>query len=160
AIALLFAALVAPIVGTYADLTGRRKRLLVIVTALGSILASMMVTLSTGMWVAGLVLYALTQLAVNVALGLNSSLLPHVARPGDMDRVSSLAYALGYVGGGLLLAASTALVIFAGKLGLAQDTAVRLAFLATGLWWLVFMLPLALYVPEPASLRTNEKRTC
>src|SRR5262245_6526067 len=47
AIALFLAALVAPIIGTYADLTGRRKRLLVIVTALGSILASMMVTLST-----------------------------------------------------------------------------------------------------------------
>src|SRR5260221_2005691 len=152
AVALLFAALIAPIVGTYADLTGRRKRLLVTVTILGSILASMMVVLTTGMWVAGLALYVGSHLAVNLAFGLNSSLLPHVARADDMDRVSSMAYALGYVGGGLLLAASTALVLFADKLGIGQDTAVRIAFLATGIWWFVFMIPLALDVPEPPGL--------
>src|SRR5262249_23242008 len=79
----------------------------------------------------------------------NSSLLPHVSRPDDFNRVSSLAYALGYIGGGLLLAANTALFIFADKLGIDGGTAVRIAFLTTGIWWLLLTLPLALVVPEP-----------
>src|SRR5262245_55227682 len=84
ALSLFIAAIIAPIVGTYADLTGRRKRLLIFVTALGSVLASMMLALTSGDWLLGLILYAGTQVAVNIALGMNSSLLPHVSRPEDL----------------------------------------------------------------------------
>jgi UMF1 family MFS transporter len=149
ALALFVAAIVSPILGTYADITGQRKRLLVIVTAIGSVLASFMVTLTTGYWLLGLALYAGTQITVNIVLGLNSSLLPHVSRSDDLNRVSSLAYALGYIGGGILLAANTALFVFADKLGMSGDTAVRIAFFSTGIWWVLFTVPLALFVPEP-----------
>src|SRR5262249_5598350 len=71
-------------------------------------------------------------------------------RPGDMNRVSSLGYAMGYVGGGILLAANTALYVFADKLGIDGSTAVRIAFLTVGIWWIAFMLPMAFNVPEPA----------
>jgi len=140
ALALFIAAIVAPILGTYADITGRRKRILIVVTAVGSLLASFMITLTTGLWLLGLALYAGTQVAVNIALGLNSSLLPHVSRPEDLNRVSTMAYALGYVGGSLLLAANAALYLFADKLGISGDTAVRIAFFTTGVWWLLFTL--------------------
>ncbi|MBX3061426.1 MAG: MFS transporter [Anaerolineae bacterium] len=152
ALALFISAIVSPIIGTYADLTGRRKRILIVVTAFGSILASMMATLTTGLWLLGLALYIGTQIAVNIALGMNSSLLAHVSRPHDMNRVSSLAYALGYIGGGLLLAGNTALFVFADKLGLDSGTAVRIAFFTTGVWWLLFSLPLAIIVPEPPAM--------
>src|SRR5260221_5176708 len=66
ALALFISAIVAPIIGTYADITGRRKRVLVYVTALGSILASMMVALTTGAWLLRLTLYTGTQVAVNL----------------------------------------------------------------------------------------------
>jgi UMF1 family MFS transporter len=159
ALALFISAIVAPIIGTYADITGRRKRVLIVVTALGSILASMMVTLTTGLWWLGLVLYGGTQIAVNIALGMNSSLLPHVSHPDDMNRVSSLAYALGYVGGGILLAANTALFVFADKLGIDGGTAVRIAFFTTGVWWLLFTLPLAFAVPEPPATPLSDAKT-
>src|SRR5512142_2058616 len=56
-LALFITALLAPILGAYADITGRRKRLLIVMTGLGGVLASMMFTLTTGMWVLGLLLY-------------------------------------------------------------------------------------------------------
>jgi UMF1 family MFS transporter len=149
ALALFIAALIAPIAGTYADITGRRKRILIVATALGSILGSMMLTLTTGAWLLGLALYIGTQIAVNVALGMNSSLLPHVARPDDLNRVSSLGYAMAYIGGGILLLANTLLLIFGDQLGIAGDTAVRIAFFTTGVWWIIFSLPLMFAVPEP-----------
>ncbi len=149
AAALLIAALLSPLAGTYADITGRRKRLLLVMTAAGGLLSSAMVVLRTGHWHAGLVLYVATQVIMNIALGLNSSLLCHVSRPEDLDRNSSLGYAMGYVGGGLLLALNTALYFFAPALGIASATAVRLAFLSVGVWWLLFSLPLLFGVPEP-----------
>jgi UMF1 family MFS transporter len=147
--ALFVAAILAPIIGTLADLTGRRKRYLIIATAAGGVVASMMFTLTTGMWVWGLVLYTVTQIAMNIALGLNSSLLPHVAQQDDMDRASSQGYAMGYVGGGLLLAINTALYLFSSRLGIDSSLAVRIAFLTVGVWWIGFTIPLALRVPEP-----------
>jgi UMF1 family MFS transporter len=149
--ALLVVALAAPLVGTIADLTGRRKRLLLAVTFLGAALAGSMVAVTTGRWVLGLALYFASQVAVNVALGLNSSLLPHLARPADIDRASSLGYAMGYVGGGLLLVLVAATYFAAARIGLDHTLVVRLAFLAVAVWWIAFSLPLARRVPEPSA---------
>ncbi len=80
---------------------------------------------------------------------MNSSLLPHVSRPDDLNRVSSMAYALGYVGGGILLGVNTALFVFSDRLGIDGGTAVRIAFFTTGLWWMLFTFPLIFFVPEP-----------
>jgi MFS transporter, UMF1 family len=159
ALALFTAAVLAPIVGTYADLTDERKRILLRITIAGGILASSMFWLTTGMWVPALVLYFLTQVIVNIALGLNSSLLPHTALPDDMNRVSSLGYAMGYVGGGLLLAVNTGVFFFAARLGLSSDLAVRLAFLSVGVWWIGFTVPYALNVPEPKILSRVRARS-
>lgn len=148
-LALLVAAVLAPLVGAFADITGGRKRLLVITTVFASVIASMMFILQTGMWVLGLVLYFLTQVLMNIALGLSSSLLPHITTPDDMNRVSSLGYAMGYVGGGVLLLINTALYLFAGKLGIDSGLAVRIAFLSVGIWWILFTIPLIRGVPEP-----------
>ena len=148
-LALLIAAILAPIVGTLADITGRRKRYLIVATIFGSLFASLMFTLTTGMWLSGLVLYIITQVSMNIALGLDSSLLPHVAVPADMERASSQGYAMGYVGGGVLLALNTVLYLFSDKLGLDGAMAVRIAFLSVGIWWMVFSIPLVLRVPEP-----------
>ena len=147
--ALLLAALLAPIIGALADITGGRKRLLVGATVVASIFSSLMFVLTTGMWQLALVLYFITQVAMNIALGLSSSLLPHVARPEDVSRVSSLGYAMGYVGGGTLLALNTALFMFSDKIGIDSSLAVRIAFLSVGIWWMVFSIPLIRNISEP-----------
>jgi len=151
ALALFSSAILAPILGALADITGQRKRLLILATAAGATVAGLMFILTTGMWLMGLALYFVTQVALNIALGLNSSLLPHLAHPEDLNRVSSLGYAVGYVGGGLLLALDAALYLSAGRLGMDSGLAVRIAFASVGLWWLAFTVPLALGVPEPAA---------
>jgi MFS transporter, UMF1 family len=147
--ALLVAAILAPILGALADITGGRKRLLVGATVVASIFSSLMFILTTGMWQLGLVLYFITQVAMNICLGLSSSLLPHVAREEDVSRVSSLGYAMGYIGGGVLLALNTALFIFSDKMGIDSGLAVRIAFFSVGVWWIVFTIPLIRNIHEP-----------
>jgi UMF1 family MFS transporter len=108
-----------------------------------------MFILTTGMWQLALLLYFFSQVLMNFCLGFSSSLLQHVTRPDDMNRVSSLGYAMGYVGGGLLLALNTALYLFSDKLGIDSSLAVRIAFMSVGIWWILFTIPLMLNVPEP-----------
>lgn len=151
-LALFVAAVLAPVVGAYADITGSRKRLLVSITVLGAALACAMFALTPGRWRLALALYFATQVALNLALGLNSSLLPHVARPEDLPRASSLGYAMGYIGGGVLLAVNTVLFVLAEPLGIDRDLAVRIAFLTVGVWWIVFTVPLVRHVPEPPAV--------
>jgi UMF1 family MFS transporter len=148
-VSLLVAAFLAPLAGTYADITGQRKRLLIIITLVGGVLASAMFTITTNLWYLGLILYFTTQVVINIALGLNSSLLPHIAHPDDMNRASSLGYAMGYMGGGLSLALCTGLFLFSDHWGISQGLAIRTAFLSVGIWWMIFMIPITRGVPEP-----------
>lgn len=157
-LALFIAAVLSPFIGTLADIQGRRKRYLLVATATGGVLASLMFTITTGLWLPGLIVFGLTQISLHVALGLYDSLLPHTARPEDMDRTSSQGYALGYVGGGLLLLMNTVIFLFAENLGIESDLAVRIAFLSVGVWWIIFSIPLFLRVPEPPATPLAESR--
>jgi len=97
------------------------------------------------------------------------SLLPHIASDAEMDRVSTAGYALGYIGGGLLLALNLAWISNPGAFGLphgdgltpSQSTLpARLAFVSVAIWWLVFSIPVLRTVPEPArTLETDETST-
>jgi UMF1 family MFS transporter len=78
------------------------------------------------------------------------SLLPSVSSPQDVDRTSALGFSLGYLGGGILLAICVLLTRYPHWVGIdsVQDV-IRLSFILVALWWLVFSLPLILFVREP-----------
>ena len=78
------------------------------------------------------------------------SLLPHVAKPEEADRVSSAGYALGYLGGGVLLLLNLAWILSRRLFGFADAAAAtKASFISVAVWWLVFSLPLIRVVPEP-----------
>ena len=69
------------------------------------------------------------------------SLLPHIARPDEMDRVSTAAYAMGYLGGGLLLVINLLWILMPTNFGIPDTiTAIRLSFVSVAIWWLVFSI--------------------
>jgi UMF1 family MFS transporter len=78
------------------------------------------------------------------------ALLPHVAKPAEVHRVSASGYALGYLGGGVLLAVQLVWILAPQRFGL-RDAAAgsRLAFLSVAIWWVAFSIPLFRRVPEP-----------
>ncbi len=141
-IALAIAAVMSPILGAIADRAPVKKRFLLVFSGLGVIATALMATIGEGDWLWALVLFGISNIAANSAFVFYDSLLPHVARPHEIDRVSTAGYALGYFGGGLLLATL-------GAVGMASTRAVHVAFLVTAAWWAVFAIPLFRYVPEP-----------
>ncbi|MCC6905495.1 MAG: MFS transporter, partial [Anaerolineae bacterium] len=84
------------------------------------------------------------RIGFNGSITFYDALLPHVAREEDQDRVSALGYAIGYLGGGLLLAINVAMIQVWGF-----EIGARMSFVSVAVWWLVFSIPLFLRVPEP-----------
>jgi len=157
-VALSAAALCAPLLGALADRRGWRKRCLAVCTAVGSLATLGLATAGEGDWMLAAVLFALAQFSVALAFVFYDALLPHVARREELDGVSSAAYALGYLGGGLLLCLNLAWIQRPEWFGLPHGEGLdaeqrtwpaRLAFLSVGLWWAGFSIPLFRRVREP-----------
>ena len=149
----LILVLSAPALGALADQIGAKKRFLLGFTLVGVLATAALHWLAAGHWQAALLLYLAGLLGFFGGNIFNDALITDVAAPGDYERASSLAYALGYLGGGLLFGCNVATVLSPATFGFAdQGAAVQAAFLATALWWAVFTLPLALLVPESPGL--------
>ncbi len=148
AISLLVAALLAPLLGSIADYTGGKKRLLTIFAVVGILATALMVLVDSGDWLMALVLFFFGSVGLGASCVFYDALLPHVARANEIDFVSSKGYALGYLGGGILLAVNILMiqVIWAGS-----NLGPRLSFLTVAIWWAIFSLPLLRRVPEPAA---------
>src|SRR5690606_8225340 len=150
----LVIALLAPFLGAIADRGGRRKQMLLTFTVLGAAATFALFFLSQGQWLAAAALFALGTIGFNGGVVFNDSLLLDVAKPADFDRVSSFGYALGYLGGGVLFAVNVLMVVKPALFGLPDAAAaVRWAFVSVAVWWLVFTLPLMLFVRERARVR-------
>ncbi len=166
-LSLLAVALLAPVLGALADYAAVKKRLLGTFLGLGVLAVAGMFFVHRGDWVLALILFMLADIGASGSFIFYDSLLPHVAREDEIDRVSTAGYALGYLGGGLLLALNFAWIQWPQWFGLphgdglseAQATLpTRLAFLSVAVWWLVFSIPLFRRVPEPPRhLETGER---
>jgi MFS transporter, UMF1 family len=166
-LSLVIIAVVSPILGAISDYRGTKKRFIACFMALGiaSILA--MFFIHRGDLGLASTLFTLSLVAVAGSFVFYESLLPHIAPPEEIDRVSSAGYALGYVGGGVLLALNLAWIQRPDWFGLpsgpglsesASTLPVRLAFVSVALWWLVFSLPLFRGVPEPPPRLESDER--
>jgi UMF1 family MFS transporter len=145
-ISLLIVAVLSPILGTISDISRSKKRFLAIFLTLGVLGTALLVFVTTGDWILASMLAILGRIGFNGSIVFYDSLLPHVARPEDQDRVSARGYAMGYLGGGLLLAINVVmLLVLPGTWG------ARLSFLSVAIWWTVFSIPLFRRVPEPPS---------
>jgi len=165
-LALGLIAIVAPFLGTLADVTAAKKKLLAGFLALGVGSVAGMFWIGSGSWQLASLLVVLANLGASGSFVFYDSLLPHVARQGEMDRLSTSGYALGYIGGGLLLALQLAWIQHPGWFGLPtgpdlspseKTLPVRLAFLSVAVWWLGFSIPLLRRVPEPRGRQPPER---
>jgi UMF1 family MFS transporter len=157
-LALVVIALLSPILGAVSDYRGTKKRLLAVFMLIGVAAVGGMFFVDRGEIDLASVLFLLALIGAAGSFVFYEALLPHIARPEEIDRVSSAGYAMGYIGGGLLLALNLAWIQKPAWFGLPSDPGlsgvqatlpVRLAFVSVAVWWLVFSLPLFQRVPEP-----------
>jgi len=155
-VAMLLVAFAAPILGAIADHSGAKRRFLAGFAGLGILFTAMLVFVSTGDWLLASGFYILGRIGFSGSIIFYDSLLPHVARSDDIDQVSTKGYALGYLGGGLLLVLNLAWILQPGWFGLPNaEIASRLSFLSVAVWWAVFSIPLFRRVDEPPVVRRD-----
>jgi UMF1 family MFS transporter len=143
-------AVVSPILGAIADVTGIKKTLLFVFMLIGVASTAAMVFIERGGWAFAAALFVIGNIGVSGTTVFYDSLLPHVARPEETDRVSSAGYALGYLGGGVLLLVNLAWILKPQTFGFADAAgATKASFVSVAVWWLVFTLPLMRRVSEP-----------
>jgi UMF1 family MFS transporter len=142
-------AVLAPILGAIADRGGRRKQFMYAWTLLGVGATAALYFVGHGQWFAALLLFVIATMGFNGGIVFNDSLLLDVAGPGELDRVSSFGYALGYLGGGLLFLLNVLMVQHPAWFGLADASqAVQASFVTVAVWWLLFTTPVMRRVQE------------
>jgi MFS transporter, UMF1 family len=142
-------AVLAPILGAIADRGGRRKQFMFLWTLLGVGATAALYFVSKGLWFPALACFVLGTIGFNGGIVFNDSLLLDVAKPDELDRVSSFGYSLGYLGGGVLFLVNVIMVSKPAWFGLADaGQAVQVSFLTVAVWWLVFTIPVMRGVRE------------
>jgi UMF1 family MFS transporter len=149
-IAMVVVALLSPVLGAVADYSASKKRFLALYTGIGALGTVAMFGIDRGDLGLAMTLYVVAMVGGTGCLVFYESLLPHIASREEMDRVSTAAYGLGYLGGGLLVALNLAWIQKPAWFGMPAGTLpARLAFVSVGVWWVVFSIPLFRRVPEP-----------
>jgi len=147
---ILIVAVIAPLLGAVADRAPMKKTLLAVFLAIGAAATAAMWFITHGDWLFALVLFVISNVGVAGSIVFYESMLPHLVGEDDLDRVSSAGYALGYIGGGILLAINILMMSKPGWFGLPdREVAVRASLASVAVWWVVFSIPLFRDVPEP-----------
>jgi UMF1 family MFS transporter len=151
-LSVLLQVFVLPVAGAIADRTSHKKQLMAGFAYVGAAATVALLFLEGGRWVLGCVLFVLANLALGASAVVYNSFLPQLAGPDARDKVSSIGWAFGYVGGGLLLALAVVAVFLKDSLGISTGEIARWSIVAAGVWWAGFTLvPLFLLRNRPAS---------
>jgi len=157
-IALLLIAILAPVLGAISDHTGGKKRYVAFFAGLGILATALFVFLGDDTYVLGSVLFILGNIGFAGANIFYESLLPHIAKKNDIDQISTRGYALGYVGGGILLVINVLWFMKPSWFFMpGTGFALRASFFSVAVWWALFSIPLFRNVPEPPVVRTRDE---
>ncbi len=142
-----------PVIGALADFGRRKKRILALAAYLGAGLTAALFFIAGRNYLAGGVLFIVANVSFGASEAIYNSFLPEIAPPEQRDAVSSKGWAIGYLGGGLLLALNVLLYMNAARLGIGEAMAVRISLSSAGVWWAVFTIPTLLALRDRGPAR-------
>ncbi|NMX24091.1 MFS transporter [Dissulfurirhabdus thermomarina] len=138
----------APVLGAVADFRAAKRPFLLAFCLAGAAAVLGLASAGPGDTARVAAAFVLAQVGFVGANVFYDAFLPVIARREERDRVSSLGYAAGYLGGGLHFGLSLLVVAFHHRLGLAAPAAARLVMASAALWWAGFALAAAGRLPE------------
>ena len=138
-VATILVAIIGPICGTMADWNYKKPLFL------GSLCLGAIGCAALGVawgWLSFLVIFVIARVGYNASIVFYDSMLPEVTPEERMDHVSTMGYALGYIGSVVPFAVCLVLVLMHDTFGMSQVTALIISFLLTAIWWIVCSVPL------------------
>ena len=155
-VASIIVVLLAPILGAIADRGTYKKRFLVFFAFLGVLMTAGLALVSQGMWQIALLTYVIATVGFSSANTFYDSLLPAVSNKDNVDYVSAVGYAFGYIGGGILIVINFLMITYPSFFGFADSVeGIKWSFVSVALWWAIFSIPILLFVKEPKYHKTE-----
>ncbi len=139
-LSVVFQVVLLPVLGALADYTHRRKQMLLLFAFGGAFATMGLYFLEGTKYLLGGALFLVANLCFGASIVFYNAFLPDLAPPHRRDSVSAMGWAVGYVGGGLLLALNLVLFSRAESFGLSPADAARISLASAGAWWALFTL--------------------
>lgn len=141
--------LIAPLLGAMADSSSLKKRFLFLFAYLGILMSAALSLVSQGDWQLAAFIYILGNIGFMGADTFYDALLPSISSGKNVDYISGLGFAFGYLGGGILFGFNLFMLEKFSLFGLESEAeAIKLSFISVAIWWAIFSLPLFLFVKE------------
>ncbi len=145
----LFVALFSPLLASIADYTGRRKFFMKLFTWIGGLSCAGLYFFTPDRLEWGIIAFTLAGIGYSGGLVFYNAWLPEIAPKGMEDRISARGYALGYIGGVVLLLINLVMLLKPDFFGLPQNgMAARISFITVGIWWIGFAQYTFYYLPK------------
>lgn len=158
-IATLFLALLSPILGTIADYKGYKKKFFNLFFILGVVSTAMLALVPSASWMMLLILYIISAIGFSGSCVFYDAFLVDITTEERMDKVSTLGFALGYIGSTIPFIISMAIVVLAQfkKIPISVTGAQQISFVITSLWWVVFTIPMLKRVKQIHGIELESK---
>lgn len=165
--ATLVLVILSPILGTMADYKGKKKQMFQTFLFTGVLFTALLAFIPSNQWLLLLIAYVITAIGFAGSNIFYDAFLVDVSADDNMDRVSSLGFALGYIGSTIPFIICMVFVVLAtlGKAPFSVETAYKISFIITALWWIGFSIPILRDVhqvygiePEPHYVRNSFRR--
>ena len=148
--------LIAPLLGAIADAGSLKKRFIFLFAYLGILMSAALALIGEGNWQLALFVYALGNMGFMGSNTFYDGLLPSVSSSKNVDFVSGLGFAMGYLGGGILFGINVWMLQDFTLFGFESEVqAIKASFISVALWWMIFSLPLFLFVEEKKEKSLN-----
>jgi UMF1 family MFS transporter len=151
----LIVALFSPLLASIADYTGRRKLFMQIFTYMGAIGCASLYFFTPNNLEFGIIAFVIAGIGYSGGLVFYNAWLPEIAPKGMEDRISARGYALGYIGGVVLLIANLIMLLKPELFGIQPGgMAARISFVTVGIWWIGFAQITFAYLPKYVKPKT------
>jgi len=151
ALSMAVSAVLSPFLGAVADALGSKKRFLMAFCFGGVLFSGLLYLIHAGDYWMGAVFFIIANIGFAGGNVFYNAFLPEISTEQNIGRISGFGWALGYIGGGGLLAINLIMLKYPEWLGFpAGHFSVHDCFLSVALWWLIFSLPLFFFLRERA----------
>ena len=150
AAAIISIGLLAPIIGTLTGYIGKKKLVFNLFVGLAVLATAGIAVVPEHMWLGLLFMYILSLIGYSGANKIYNAFLVDVSPNERMNRVSTFAFGVGYLGciPPFLVSIAPILLIELELISMSMVTAYRIAFLITAVWWIVLTIPMFRHVNQ------------
>jgi len=150
-ISMAVSAAFSPFLGAVADASGAKKKFLMAFCYTAILFTGLLYFVHAGDYWIGAFFFIVANIGFSEGNVFYNAFLPEISNEKNIGRISGLGWALGYIGGGALLAVNLIMLKYPEWIGFTKGYfTVQDCFLSVAIWWLIFSLPTFLFLRERA----------